>query len=45
VSIRFLADANLDQAIVQGIRRREPSIDIKSAIDAGLEGLPDDKVL
>jgi hypothetical protein len=45
VSIRFLADANLDNAIVQGVRHHEPSIDFKSANDAGLEGLPDDKVL
>jgi hypothetical protein len=45
VSIRFLADADLDYAIVQGIRRREPAIDFKSANDAGLEGLPDDGVL
>jgi len=45
VSIRFLADADLDGAIVRGIRRREPSIDFKSANDAGLEGLPDPEVL
>jgi hypothetical protein len=45
VSIRFLADADLDNAIVQGVRHREPSIDFKSANDAGLEALPDDKVL
>lgn len=45
MSIRFLADADLDYAIVQGVRRREPSIDFKSANDAGLEGLLDDKVL
>jgi Domain of unknown function (DUF5615) len=45
VTIRFLADANLDYAIVQGVRRREPAIDFKSANDAGLEGLPDDDVL
>lgn len=45
MSIRFLADADLDNAIVQGVRRREPSIDFKSANDAGLEGLPDEKVL
>jgi hypothetical protein len=45
VSIRFLADADLDNAIVQGVRRREPSIEFKSANDAGLAGLPDDKVL
>ena len=45
MSIRFLADADLDYAIVQGIRYREPAIDFKSANDAGLEGLPDDAVL
>jgi hypothetical protein len=45
VSIRFLADADLDYAIVQGVRDREPSIDFKSANNAGLEGLPDDEVL
>ena len=45
MSIRFLADADLDGAIVRGIRRREPSIDFKSANDAGLEGLLDPEVL
>lgn len=45
MSIRFLADADLDYAIVQGVRDREPSIDFKSANNAGLEGLPDDEVL
>jgi len=45
VSVRFLADADLNYAIVQGVRLREPSIDFKSANEAGLEGLPDDEVL
>ena len=45
MSIRFLADADLDYAIVQGVRRREPAIDFNSANDAGLEGLPDNRVL
>jgi hypothetical protein len=45
VSIRFLADADLDGAILHGVRRREPSIDFKSANDAALEGLPDPEVL
>ena len=45
MSIRFLADADLDYAIVQGVRRREPAIDFKSANEAGLEGLPDNGVL
>jgi hypothetical protein len=38
VSVRFLADADLNYAIVQGIRLREPGIDFKTANDAGLEG-------
>lgn len=45
MSTRFLADADLDGAIVSGVRRREPSIDFKSANDAALEGLPDPEVL
>ena len=45
MSIRFLADADLDYTIGQGVRRREPSIDFKSANDAGLVGVPDSKVL
>lgn len=45
MSVRFLADADLNYAIVQGVRLREPSIDFKSANEAGLEGLPDDEVL
>ena len=45
MSIRFLADADLDGAIVRGVRRREPSIDFKSANDADLEGLRDPEVL
>jgi hypothetical protein len=35
----------LDHAIVQGIRRREPAIDFKSANDACLEGVRDPDVL
>jgi len=45
LSIRFLADVNLDFSIVQGVRHREPSVDFKSAKDAGLDGLSDDEVL
>jgi hypothetical protein len=45
VSVRFLADADLDFAIVEGVRRREPSVDFKSANEAGLEGLGDPDVL
>jgi hypothetical protein len=45
VSVRFLADADLNYAIVQGVRLREPSIDFKAANEAGLEGLSDREVL
>lgn len=45
MSVRFLADADLNYAIVQGIRLRESSIDFKTANDAGLEGLSDPEVL
>ena len=45
MSVRFLADADLNYAIVQGIRLREPSIDFKAANDAGLEGFSDPEVL
>ena len=43
--IRFLADADLDYAIVSGCLRREPAMDFRSANDAKLEGVPDPKVL
>lgn len=43
--IRFLADADLDEAIVSGYRRREPTMDFRSAHDAKLEGVPDPEVL
>lgn len=45
MSVRFLADADLNFAIVEGVRRREPSVDFKSANEAGLEGLADSDVL
>jgi predicted nuclease of predicted toxin-antitoxin system len=43
--VRFLADANLNEAIVTGCRRREPGIDFLSATAAKLEGVPDPEVL
>lgn len=45
MSVRFLADADLNYAIVQGVHLREPAVDFKSAHDARLEGLPDREVL
>ena len=43
--IRFLADADLDEGIVSGCRRKEPTIDFLSANDAKLEGVPDPEAL
>jgi len=45
VSIRFLADANLDQDIVAGLLRREPAIDF--VLPQGLipSGMADPEVL
>ena len=45
MSVRFLADADLNCAIVQGVRLREPSIDFKTANEAGLETLSNREVL
>jgi predicted nuclease of predicted toxin-antitoxin system len=43
--VRFLADADLDRAIVTGCRRAEPTLDFLVASDAGLKGKPDNEVL
>ena len=43
--LRFLADADLDEGIVSGCRRREPTMDFLSANEAKLEGVPDPDVL
>lgn len=43
--IRFQADADLRQAIVTGVIRREPNLDFRSANEAGLEGIKDPEVL
>jgi predicted nuclease of predicted toxin-antitoxin system len=43
--IRFLADADLNEGIVAGCLRREPTMDFLSANAANLEGLPDPEVL
>ncbi|MEO1387129.1 MAG: hypothetical protein AAFV85_07100 [Cyanobacteria bacterium J06634_6] len=44
-SIRFQADADLNQAIVTGVLRREPRISFQTAIEANLEGILDAQVL
>jgi len=44
-AVRFQADADLRQAIVTGIIRRQSNIDFQSAYAAGLEGKKDPEVL
>jgi hypothetical protein len=45
VKVRFLADADLNRAIVSGVLRREPSLDFLTAQAAGLRGMNDPEVL
>jgi len=45
VSIRFLADEDIDAGIVQGLRSREPAIDILDVKTAGLRGTKDPALL
>ncbi|HEY9876646.1 MAG TPA: DUF5615 family PIN-like protein [Candidatus Obscuribacterales bacterium] len=45
MKIRFQADADLNQAIVTGVLRREPSIDFQTANVSSLSGLSDLEVL
>ena len=43
--VKFQADADLNQDIVTGLLRREPTIDFQTADAAGLLGVPDLQVL
>jgi hypothetical protein len=43
--LRFQADANFRHAIIKGLRRRQPTMDLRTADDAGLTGVPDPEVL
>lgn len=45
MKVRFLADADLNRAIVSGLLRREPSLDFLTAQAAGLPGMNDLEVL
>jgi hypothetical protein len=45
MKIRFQADADLNQAIVTGVIRREPTIDFQTANISNLSGLSDLEVL
>jgi hypothetical protein len=42
---RFQADADFNQRIVVGLRRRDPAIDFRSASEGGILGRPDPEVL
>ena len=44
-SPKFIADADLNDKIIAGVRRREPSIDFLNALDGGTRGLSDPEVL
>jgi len=45
MTVRFQADADLNQIIVLAVIRREPAVDFQTAIAGGLEGLNDSEVL
>jgi len=45
MSVRFLADADLNQAIVTGVREREAALDFMTASEPELEGRSDPDVL
>jgi hypothetical protein len=43
--IRFQADADLDERIVRGLKRRQRAVDFRMAAESGLIGVPDPEVL
>jgi len=45
MKIRYQADADLNEDIVNGVRRRAPEIDFQTAAEANLAGIGDSKVL
>jgi hypothetical protein len=45
VSVRFLADEDLDADIIEGLRSREPSVDILDVKSTGLRGAKDPALL
>ncbi len=45
MNVRYQADADLNQVIVTGVLRREPTVDFQTAFAAGLEGITDPDVL
>ncbi len=45
MTVRFLADEDLDSGIIEGLRSLEPAIDILDAKEAGLRGTKDPVIL
>jgi hypothetical protein len=45
VTVRFLADEDLDTDIIRGLHSREPAIDILDVKTAGLRGAADPEIL
>jgi hypothetical protein len=45
VTVRFLADEDLDAKIIDGMRSREPAIDIVDSKQAGFRGVKDPALL
>ena len=45
MTVRFLADEDLDVALIEGLRSREPAIDILDVKAAGLHGTKDPALL
>jgi len=45
MKVRFLADANLNNHIIRGLHRREPSVNFRTANEAGLATKTDLEVL
>ena len=43
--VRFLADADLNENIVRGVKRKESTVDFATAAEGGLIDLPDSQVL
>ncbi|MFN0279122.1 MAG: DUF5615 family PIN-like protein [Pyrinomonadaceae bacterium] len=45
MKVRYQADADLNEDIVNGVRRRVPEIDFKTATESSLSGIDDMEVL
>lgn len=45
MTVRFLADEDLDSDIIEGLRSREPSVDVLDVKNAGLRGTKDPVLL